>query len=56
MTQPLEQNSEAAARGVLQNFATFTGKHLCGSPFFAKFQVFRPATLLKRDSYTGVFL
>ena len=37
--------------GVLNNLATFAGKHLC-------FQVcnFRPSILLKRDSNTGVFL
>ena len=35
-------------KGVLRNFATFKGKHLC--------QSLRPATLLKRDSGTGVFL
>ena len=56
MTQLLEQNSEAAAGGVLNNFANFTGKHLCWSLFFTKSQVFRPAMLSKRDSYTGVFL
>ena len=57
-------NSDTAARVelrnshwvVLQNFANFTGKHLCWSLFFKKLQAFRPATLLKRDSYTGVFL
>ena len=27
-----------------------------GVSFFAKMKAFRPATLLKRDSYTGVFL
>ena len=27
-----------------------------GVSFFTKFQAFRPATILKRDSYTGVFL
>ena len=56
LTQPLEQNSEAAAGGVLKNFANFTGKHLCWSLFFTKLQAFRPATLLKIDSYTSVFL
>ena len=29
--------------------------HLCWCLFLIKFQVFRPATLLKRDSNTGVF-
>ena len=33
---------------VLRNFVKFTGKHLC--------QRLRPATLLKRDSDTGVSL
>ena len=32
---------------VLKDFASFTGKHL---------QVFRPATLLKRDGNRGVFV
>ena len=49
-------NSDTAAGGAFKNFANFTGKHLCWSLFFTKLQVFRPATLLKRDSYTGVFL
>ena len=51
MTQPPEQNSEAAAGHVLKNFANFTGKHLCWS-LFPKLQAFRPATPLKTDSYT----
>ena len=34
---------------VLKNFANFAGKHLCRSPF-------RSATLLKRDSSTGVLM
>ena len=52
LTQPPEQNSEAAAGHVLKNFANFTGKHLCWS-LFPKLQAFRPATPLKTDSYTG---
>ena len=56
LTQPPEQNSEAAVGDVLKNFANFTGKHLCWSLFFKKLQAFRSAALLKRDSYTGVFL
>ena len=40
----------------LKNFAIFTGKHLCGSFILTKLQAFRPATLLKKDSHTGVFL
>ena len=42
--------------GVIKNFAIFTGKHLCWSLFLIKFQTWRQATLLKRDSNTCVFL
>ena len=56
LTQPPEQNSEAAAGSALKNFANFTGKRLYWSLFFKKLRAFRPATLLKRDSYKGVFL
>ena len=41
---------------VLKNFTIFTWKHLYWSLFFIKLQVLRPATLLERDSNTGVFL
>ena len=41
---------------VLKNFAIFTGKHLCRSLFLRKLQVLKPASLLKGDSNTGVFL
>ena len=40
---------------VLKNFKIFTGKHLCWSLFLIKFQSWWPATLLKRNSNTGVF-
>ena len=43
-------------KGVLKNFAKFTGKYLCRSLFFNKVKSLKPATLLKRDSGTGVFL
>ena len=43
-------------KAVLKNFAIFTGKQLCWSLFLIKLQAFRLATLLKRDSNTGVFL
>ena len=56
LRQPPELNSETATGVALQNFANFKGKHLCCSLFFKKLQALRPATLLKRDSYTGVFL
>ena len=39
-----------------KNFAIFKRKYLCCSPFLIKFAAFRPATLLKRDSNTVVFL
>ena len=39
-----------------RNFAKFSGKHLCQGLFLNKIADFRPATLLKRDSGTGVFL
>ena len=32
-------------KNVLKNFANFTGKHLCWSLFFIKFNAFRPAIL-----------
>ena len=41
---------------VLKNFAIFTGEHLCWSVFLIKLLVFSPATLIKRNSDTGVFL
>ena len=43
-------------KGVLRNFAKFTGKRLCQSLFFNKVTGIRPATLLKRDYGTGFFL
>ena len=41
---------------VFKNFAISTGKHLCRSLFLRKLQVLKPASLLKADSSTGVFL
>ena len=41
---------------VLKNFANSTGKHLCWNLFLKKVAGWRPATLLKTDSDTGVFL
>ena len=37
-------------KGVLKNFAVFTGKHLCWSLFLIELQAFRPAALL--NGYT----
>ena len=42
-------------KAVLNNFAIFTGKHLCWSLYLIKLQDFSPATLLERDSNTSVF-
>ena len=42
-------------KGVLNNFAKFTGKHLCQSLFFNKVANLRSASLLKNESDTGVF-
>ena len=53
--------SETATRGVLQeavhkNVAISTRKHVRWSLFLIKLQAFGPATLLKTDSNTVVFL
>ena len=42
--------------GVLKNFINFIGKYIYWNLFLIKLQAWRPATLLKRDSNTGVFL
>ena len=43
-------------KGIFKNFANFTRRHyLCWS-LFNKVAEFRPATLIKRDFSTGVFL
>ena len=39
---------------VLKGFAKFTGKHLYWSFFLIKQQALMPATLLKKDSSTGI--
>ena len=41
---------------VFKKFANFTGKHLRWTLLLIKLQALRPATVLKRDSNTGVFL
>ena len=41
---------------LIQDMAIFTGKHLCWFLFSTKLRTFRPATLLKEDSNTSVFL
>ena len=42
-------------KGVLRNFAKFTGKHLCQSFFFNKVAGLRPATLLKKRLWHRCF-
>ena len=42
-------------KGVLRNFAKFTGKHLCQRLFFNKVAGLRPATLLEKRLWHGCF-
>ena len=42
-------------KGVLRNFAKFTGKHLCQSLFFKKVAGLRPAVLLKKSLWHMCF-
>ena len=42
-------------KGVLRNFAKFTGKHLCHSLFLNKVAGLRPATLLKKRLWHRCF-
>ena len=42
-------------KGFLDNFSKIAGKNLCRCLFLIKVAGLRPATLLKRDSDTGVF-
>ena len=42
-------------KGVLKNFAKFTGKHLCKSLFFNEVAGLRPATLLKKRLWHRCF-
>ena len=50
--QPLKLFCE---KGVLRNFANFTGKHLCQSVFFNKVASIRPATLFKKRLWHRYF-
>ena len=43
-------------KGVPKNFALFTERHLCWSLFLIRLQGWSPATLLERDSNTGILL
>ena len=42
-------------KGVLRNFAKFTGKHLFQSLFFNKLAGLRPETFFKKESLAQVF-
>ena len=42
-------------KGILRNFAKFTGKHLCQSLFFNKVAGLSPATLLKKRLWHRCF-
>ena len=42
-------------KGVLRNFAKFTGKHPCQGLFFNKVAGLRPATLLKKRPWRRCF-
>ena len=42
-------------KGVLRNFAKFTGKHLCQNLFFNKVAGLRPVTLLKKRLWHRCF-
>ena len=42
-------------KGVLRNFAEFTGKRLCQNLFFSKVAGLRPATLLKKRPWHWCF-
>ena len=46
----------SAKKGVLRNFAKFSGKYLCQNLFFNKVAHLRAATSLKRVSGAGLFL
>ena len=43
-------------KAVLKNLAILIEKYLCWSLFLINLQAYKPATLLQRDSNTGVFL
>ena len=45
----------SVGKGVLRNFAKFTGKHLCQSLFFNKIASLRPATLLRKRLWHRCF-
>ena len=48
--------NSSVKKGILRNFTSFTGKHLCWSLILIELPTFRSGALLKRDSNTDVFL
>ena len=48
-------SQKQSPRGVLKNFAKFTGKRLCQSIFFNKVADLRPADFIKRETVVQVF-
>ena len=49
-------DQRCSVKSFLTNFAKLTGKHLCQCHFFNKVAGLRPATLLKKETGTGVYL
>ena len=58
--QPREVKKQPPERfckkGALKNFANFTENHLCWRGFFDKVASLHPASFLKKDSNSSVFL
>ena len=57
-TAPCSRSSRrrcSVRKGVLRNFAKFTGKHLCQSLFFNEVAGFRAETLFKKRLLHGCF-
>ena len=55
LVKPQKQPRELfCKKGVLRNFANFTGKHRCWSLFLIELQAFRPGALSKKDFKTDV--
>ena len=51
-----KQHRECSIRkGILRNFARFTGKQMCQILVFNKVAGLRPATLLKKEAHAQVF-
>ena len=55
MVQRCSAKKVFCKKGVLKNFARFTGKHLCQCLFFNKVAGLSPASLLKKETLAQVF-